>query len=302
MRVGYPCINWTIGCKGDRTFRLNSFQEARFVMTVANNLDCLAQMLAYNVNQRLLFFRISSNLIPFASHPVCNLDWKHIFAEQFQKIGAFIKSRHIRISMHPGQFTVLNSPHPKVFQNSLSELEYHVQVLDALDLDPTAKIQIHIGGVYGDKSASMQRFCERFRQLDAALQRRLVIENDDQNFNVDDGLAIYQAVGIPILFDAFHHSVLPGNLDLSTALARTAQTWAMTDGIPMVDYSSQAPHQSVGKHCQSIDLDDFAHFLRQTTPIDFDVMLEIKDKEQSALHALTILTQEPRFQRVFFKG
>jgi UV DNA damage endonuclease len=128
-----------------------------------------------------------------------------------------------------------------------------------------------------------------------------VIENDDQNFNVDDCLTIHQAVGIPIVFDVFHHSILPDNSSLPVALARTAQTWSMTDGIPMVDYSSPALNQSVGKHCQSIDLVDFKNFLQQTKPIDFDIMLEIKDKEQSALHALTILNQEPRFQRVFNK-
>ncbi|MBN2092117.1 UV DNA damage repair endonuclease UvsE, partial [candidate division KSB1 bacterium] len=89
MRIGYPCINWTIGCKGDRTFRLNSYSETRLIETVQNNLDCLLKMLQFNMANDILFFRITSDLVPFASHPVCSLNWQEYFKTKFAEIGQF---------------------------------------------------------------------------------------------------------------------------------------------------------------------------------------------------------------------
>ena len=151
MKIGYPCLNLTIGCKASRTFRLKSFSEQRLIETVADNLDCLMHILRWNVERRILFFRITSDLVPFASHPVCRFDWLGHFRETFARIGAFIRSHNIRISMHPDPFTLINSRDEAIFERSCRELLYHAQVLDAMELDRTAKIQIHVGGVYGDK-------------------------------------------------------------------------------------------------------------------------------------------------------
>ena len=155
MKIGYPCINWTIGCKGDRTFRLKSYSEDRLIRTVRNNLDCLLAMLRFNVEHDILFFRITSDLVPFASHPVCDFDWLDYFKQDFAAIGSYINARSIRISMHPGQFTILNSPDAGVLEASSKELEYHAQVLDAMGLDTSAKIQLHVGGVYGNNGLEL---------------------------------------------------------------------------------------------------------------------------------------------------
>jgi UV DNA damage endonuclease len=99
----------------------------------------LKQILQYNVKNNLLFFRISSDLIPFASHPICGLDWSRHFQLVFEQLGEFIKKYNIRISMHPDQFVVLSSPTNEVVENSINELRYHCKVLDAMGLDDTAK-------------------------------------------------------------------------------------------------------------------------------------------------------------------
>jgi UV DNA damage endonuclease len=156
MKVGYPCINWTIGCKGNRTFRLKSYSERRLIDVVTNNLDCLLKILTLNVDHNLLFFRITSDLIPFASHPVCQFDWLTYFKDQLSSIGAFIRSNKVRISMHPGQYTLLNSSDDGILIRSIKELRYHTSVLDAMELDTSAKIQVHIGGVYGDSQNGIQ--------------------------------------------------------------------------------------------------------------------------------------------------
>ena len=289
MRIGYPCINWTIGCKGDRTFRLKSYSEARLIETIENNLNCLLKMLAFNVKQDLLFFRITSDLVPFASHPINKFDWSDYFKRDFQEIGAFVKTHGLRISMHPDQFTLLNSVDTAVFDRSVSELQYHAQVLDLMELSLSDKIQIHVGGVYGDKAQSMERFIIRFDTLDDQIRRRLVIENDDRLYTLKDCLQIHATTGIPVLFDVYHHSVNNSGETIRRAFDLFTKTWKNKDGVPMVDYSSQRPSERRGKHAESIDLTHFTHFINETLDFDFDIMLEIKDKEASALKAVEIL-------------
>ncbi|HDS46213.1 MAG TPA: UV DNA damage repair endonuclease UvsE [Methanomicrobia archaeon] len=295
MKIGYPCLNRTIGCKAARTFRLKSYSEERVIDAVANNLDCLQNILAFNVERDLLFFRITSDLVPFASHRVNQFDWQRYFTSQFRTIGRFIKAQNIRISMHPDQFTLINSIDAEVFERSVRELRYHAAVLDLMGLDRAAKIQLHVGGVYGDKQASMQRFVTRYGELEDTIRRRLVIENDDRLYTLDECLQLHEETGIPVLFDVYHHEVNSSGASLREAVSRITGTWKHRDGLPMVDYSSPAPSsQRRGKHAETIDLRHFQQFIEETAGLEFDLMLEIKDKEASALQAVTVLKQLER--------
>jgi UV DNA damage endonuclease len=295
MRIGYPCINRTVGCRNNRTFRLKSYSEQRLVETVASNLACLRRILEFNVSHGILFFRITSDLVPFASHPICQFDWRGHFAEVLEGIGSFIKEHAIRISMHPDQFIVVNSVNEDVFRRSVRELLYHAMLLDAMGLDASAKVQIHIGGVYGDKQRSMDRFVERFGLLDGAITRRLVIENDDRSYTLADCMQVHACTGVPVLLDLFHHEVNPSGGSLRVALQEISGTWQQRDGIPMLDYSTQQPDTRPGKHAESINLVHFEQFLQQSHPFDMDVMLEIKDKEASAKRAIEVAALDARF-------
>ena len=295
MKLGYPCINWTIGCKGDRTFRLKSYSEERLIETVQNNLDCLYQMLRFNVEKNLLFFRITSDLIPFASHPICTFNWQNHFKSDFKRIGDFIREHDIRISMHPDQFIVLNSLKDDIVDRSIAELQYHSEVLDLMHLDTTAKIRLHIGGVYNDKEQSIQRFAERFKGLNNIIRRRLVIENDDVSYNPTDCMMLHDICGIPLLFDYYHFQIRNENEPFPEVLETVFSTWKSDDGLPLVDYSSTRVNERSGAHTEHIDLNDFIHFINKSKPYDFDIMLEIKDKETSALIAQEFLQNDPRF-------
>jgi UV DNA damage endonuclease len=295
MKIGYPCINRTIGCKADRTFRLRSYSEEKLIETVAHNLDCLERILHRNVEQHILFFRISSDLVPFASHPICRFDWPGHFRDTFARIGDFIRTHGIRTSMHPDQFTLINSRDEAIFERSCAELLYHARVLDALGLDRSARIQIHVGGVYGDRDASLQRFVTRFARLDPTIRARLAIENDEKSYGLQDCLRLHGATGLPVLFDTFHHALLNHGEDLPAALGLACPTWSAEAGIPMVDYSTQAAGKPVGAHAPSLDAEDFRLFLARSRPFDFDVMLEIKDKEASALRAVALAGKDARF-------
>jgi UV DNA damage endonuclease len=300
MKIGYPCINNSITRYAPSTFRLASYSENRLVQTVKGNLIHLNQILRYNVKNNLLFFRISSDLIPFASHPICKLNWRRIYRSAFEEIGDFIKSHNIRISMHPDQFVILNSPNTKTVENSINELKYHCSILDAMCLDETAKIQIHVGGLYKNKQEAIDRFIRTFNRIskfvDCSTKKRLIIENDDHLYSLRDCFSINQETGIPIVFDSFHHELLNNEEPMLIALQKAMSTWNIcSDGLPIVDYSSQNKVNGEenkgrkGRHAESIDLILFKRFLKQTQDLDFDIMLEIKDKEKSALKALEVL-------------
>lgn len=286
MKIGYPCQNWTLGCNAAQTFRLASYSEDRLIETVQNNLDCLQKIMEWNVERNILFFRITSDLVPFASHPVCTFDWQHHFNDQFKRIGEYVRRNNIRISMHPDQFVLINSPKTEIVENSIRELEYHAEVLDLMGEESDAKIQIHVGGLYGDRDEAIKRFCTNFTKLSNNIKRRLVIENDDRLFSVQDCLEIHNTVGIPILFDTFHHEILNHGESMRDAMKRVGETWKKDDGIPMIDYSSQNPEGKKGKHTDQIDLDHFHMIMSQLEGLEFDVMFEIKDKEKSVMRVL----------------
>jgi UV DNA damage endonuclease len=295
LKIGYPCINLSIGCRNSTSFRLKSYSGEKLVHTVENNLKCLELILSFNVSRNLLFFRLTSDLVPFASHPVNDYDWQAHFRDEFKKTGKFIRDNAIRISMHPDQFIVLNSTREDVFQSSLRELDYHASVLDAMELDNTNKIQIHTGGIYGDKVLSMERFVERYNGLPQKIRDRLVLENDDKLYSFKDCMNIHKRTGIPVLLDTFHHEILNNGEDLLEIFREFSRTWKKRDGIPMLDYSLQYPGGKQGRHAESIDIDRFRGFIEKVKDFDFDIMLEIKDKEASALKASEILKKDPRF-------
>lgn len=307
MKIGYPCINNSIPRTSPSTFRLVSYSENRLIQTVRDNLIHLNQILKYNVKNNLLFFRISSDLIPFASHPICKFSWYKFFQSEFKQIGDYIKKYSIRITMHPDQFVILNSPNNKIVENSINELKYHSKVLDTMCLDDTAKVQIHVGGVYGNKLEARDRFVKTYNNDsklvddEDSIKRRLVIENDDRLYSLKDCLQINQQTGIPIVFDSFHHECYSnGELSLlQIALQEAMLTWkSREDGLPIVDYSSQDTRNKgdnksnrKGKHAETIDTILFKKFLKKTEGLDFDIMLEIKDKEKSALKALGVVRE-----------
>ncbi|XHH07652.1 MAG: UV DNA damage repair endonuclease UvsE [Candidatus Bathyarchaeia archaeon] len=297
MKIGYPCINITVGCTSGHTFRLKSYSEDRLKETVKTNLQCLSRTLKYNKEHNLLFFRVCSGLVPFASHPINTFNWQQHFKDEFEALGEYIKQNNFRISTHPDQFTLINSIDKEIFERSKKELQYHAQIFDLMRLDESAKIQIHVGGAYGNKPHSIRTFIERYKLLDSQVKRRLVIENDDRLFDVDDCLEISAQTAIPVLFDEFHHKTnhRAGKENIDFELI--SKTWKTKDGLPMVDYSSQQPQAKTGQHTQSIDVADFEVFLKRTLPFDFDIMLEIKDKEASANKALQIALNDPRIKR-----
>jgi UV DNA damage endonuclease len=293
MKIGYPCINYSIGKKTVSTFRLSLYTEEKFIQCVTYNLATLVEILKFNIANNLMFFRISSDVIPFASHPICKFDWKEYFKPDLIKIGQLIKHHNIRISMHPDQFVILNAKSQDIVNNSIRELEYHTDLLDLMELDYSSKVQIHIGGVYGDKAKSKKQFISNYKTLlSENIKKRLVIENDDHLYNLKDCIEIHEFTGIPILFDVFHHLCFDNNFPLNIALQISNNTWNPgKDGIMMIDYSNQELNQKKGKHSHTLDIKQFEKFIISIPNLDLDIILEIKDKEKSAKKAIEVINK-----------
>lgn len=290
MRIGYPCLNLSLPARPSRTFRISSYSDLRLRETVEANLSALAALLAWNRAHGLLFHRVSSEIVPFASHPVCAFDWRGAFAPMIEEIGKLIRAAGMRVSMHPDQFVLLNSPNPAVVEASRRDLLWHADLLDLLGTGGDAKIQIHVGGLYGERAAALDRFAEVFATLPAHVRARLAVENDDRLFPLADCLRLSERTGIPVILDTFHHALLHRGETLRAAAKRAAATWRKGDGPPMFDYSSQAPGARAGAHAASLDADDFRSTWKEIRAVDPDLMLEIKDKEKSALLARSILS------------
>lgn len=297
MRIGYPCLNLGLPCRPSRTFRLASLDEERLYATLNGNLACLEEIVRWNADHGLLFLRITSDLVPLASHPENRLPWEKEFAPRFAETGELIHSFGMRTSMHPGQYTLLNSPRPEVVGAAQADLRYHARVMELLGLDQRAKIQIHVGGIYGDKGASLTRFVRAVEGLDPEIRARLVVENDERLYAFSDVVRIHEKTGLPVVFDAYHHTLHSDGLPLRDALATQAGTWAPEDGLPIVDYSSPLEGGRFGSHAHILDRAHFRGFLEGSRPHDFDLMLEVKDKERSALQALAIAADDPRLVR-----
>lgn len=132
MKIGYVSTNYSLDCRADATFRLKSLTETKVLETASSNLNCLKRILAWNVEHGILFFRISSNTIPFASHPKNTTNWRDELRDLLKEIGSYVRNNGIRVSMHPGQYTVINSERREIIEASIKELEYHADLLDLM--------------------------------------------------------------------------------------------------------------------------------------------------------------------------
>lgn len=281
--IGYACMNLDTSPSSFRTCRIQNLSEDLHRELIFHNLGVLEAMIDYNVLHEVKRYRISSSLIPFASSKACTLDWRREFRGRLEQIGEKIRSAGIYISVHPGQYTVLNSPKSEVVRASVREVEYHADLLRYLQADESGKIILHVGGEYRDKESAMRRFVENYQQLPSEIKKCLTIENDDKIFSVEDVLRISQMTGTPVIYDNLHHQVLPsmGGFSECEILEKVLATW-VNKGRPKMHYSQQAPEKSPGSHSSTIDLTKFAEdYQKSYRHFDIDIMLEVKDKNRS---------------------
>jgi UV DNA damage endonuclease len=283
-RLGFVASVLSEGLTTSRTCRLSNASPLRLRELTAQNLAALDQVLSFLDRYEIGLYRISSNLIPFASHPINTIKWWKEFAPDFRHLGSRIRQVGVRVSMHPGQYTVLNSPSPAIVAAAVAELGYQARLLDALGVDRSSKIVLHVGGLYGGtENDAIGRFIERARELPKPVLDRLVIENDDRLFDAGEVMAVHRALRIPVVFDWLHHQANPCARPVEELLPTIFSTWTRSDGRPKIHMSSQAAGGPPGAHADDVAVEDMMAFLRVAPNTLFDCMLEAKEKDRALL-------------------
>ncbi|PKK39289.1 hypothetical protein ABB02_01521 [Clostridiaceae bacterium JG1575] len=298
-RVGYACLNLDVP-GSFQTLRLSSFTEERWREKTRANLSYLKDIVTYHLTTKLPMLRLSSDLIPLATLCAPKTPWEEEFAEEFSSLRKAIAP--IRFSMHPGQYTVLNSPNPDVVRKSIEDLDYHARVLKSLGGGPANKMVLHIGGRYGDAKAAMERFIETVNGLPESILQHLVLENDQSLYHIEEVLFLSRKTKLPVIFDNLHHRLnRPKNAASDREYITAAMnTWGRGDGRPIIHYSQEDPIKRKGAHSKTIELEPFLTYLQQMPATIPDLMLEVKDKNRSAEKLLMVLENNKRRAEVLW--
>lgn len=295
MNLGYACINMSLSKQKPRITTNRGMVKKTFLTKGVDyaselallNVNDLIKILKWNVQNGVNFFRISSDIFPWASHyRLSDLPQYLEIKDALLVAGSYAKENNLRITAHPGPYNVLVSPNSSVVKNTIIDLEIHANMFDMLEMSRTTynKINIHCNGVYGDKRSAMDRFCNNFEDLSDSVKKRLTVENDDKQsmYSVRDLMYIHEKIGIPIVFDYHHHKFCDGGLSERDALSLAVSTWP-NDITPVVHYSeSKSIHESDDK-IKAQAHSDYIYNLPETYGFDLDIMIEAKAKELSIL-------------------
>jgi len=287
MRIGYACINMTLGEKNITTNRgmIRKTFDSKGLKYVSElslqNVRDLIEVIKWNEKNGINLYRMSSDMFPWSSEYNFN-DLPDItkIKNLLSGLGNLVKQYNHRLSFHPGPFNVLASPSESVVKKTISELDKHSEIMDMIGLpvSPFSKINIHVGGAYGNKQDAMKRWVDNFQLLGDNTKKRLTVENDDKPnmFTVKDLLYIHEHTKVPIVFDYHHHNCHNDGMSTEDALKLAVATWP-SDITPTVHISEPRDEQNFRAH------HDYVVNEVNTYGYDLDLMFESKAKELSVL-------------------
>jgi UV DNA damage endonuclease len=310
VRFGYVAMSVQLeNASPSRTMTMATFSKLadreagirRLERLAEENLRNTLRLLKHNRYMDVQVYRMTSKLIPLATHEDM-MDWNPyvVLAEPLAEVGDFVREHGMRVSFHPDHFTVLSTPREVVLRNSVKDLDYHVKMLEGMDLDERATCNIHVGGSYGDKEVAGDRFVRQFRQLESRIAQRITLENDDKTFTAAETLAISEEVGVPMVLDIHHHAVNPGLERAEVLWPRILKTWDHSvwnikqNGLaksghtpewlpPKLHVSSPKTATEPRSHADHIEIEPLMKFLVDIagSTAAIDVMIEAKRKDEA---------------------
>tara|TARA_B100000989_G_C19484862_1_gene446937 strand:- start:185 stop:1144 length:960 start_codon:yes stop_codon:yes gene_type:complete len=295
IQLGLCCINSYL-----RNLKPPIFSSRKMIIRTVNekgidflkekiiqNLKDTLVLLDYNEEHGIKVFRLSSELFPHKTNPKVE-DYTFDFAlELLKQIGDKAKSYNQRLTFHPGHFNVIGTPNLEYFKHTVEDLSYHADVLDLMGCDQNSVMVIHGGGVYGDKEKTKERWCEQYKKLPKNVRKRLVLENCEKNFSIQDCLDISKIVNIPVVFDTHHYTcynILHPDEKLeneSFYIPLILETWKKRFIKPKFHISEQGSGK-VGHHSDFIEIiPDFLLEIPDKYNTNIDIMIEAKAKEKA---------------------
>jgi len=285
IRLGYACISKTLSnVTTSSTITYTTFQKdkdyKKIDTAIKSNLNALKEILTYNIKNNIHFFRLSSKLIPLATKSDVIFDYIDPYKDYYNSIAKIIKDNKLRIDFHPDEFCVLNSTKSEVVKNSIAILEYHYNLLKALEIKNKILV-LHIGGnTFGKKNS---RFINNFNTLSKDIQESIAIENDDKIFNIMDCIYISKNINVPVILDYHHHICNHDELDINDYLKDILSSWH--NATPKMHFSSpkNKTKKDFRSHNDYINVDDFINFIDLLKPFnhDVDIMIEAKAKDEA---------------------
>jgi len=259
----------------------------KLILITAQNLQHTKRILYYNIAHEIELYRFSSTLVPLATHPEVLWDFLTPFKKEWEEIGSLVQHFKLRVSFHPNQFTLFTSQREEVTTNAVISMDYHFKMLNAMNALDTGLINIHIGGAYGDKNSSLNRFHQNLKRLPKEIKKHMTLENDDKTYDVRETLLTCEKENIPMVLDYHHYMANNGEIDLPLYLHRIFKTWDHFNMVPKVHISSPKSDQAYRSHSDFISLDFVLPFLKMAKELnqDFDIMIEAKQKNL-AMHRL----------------
>lgn len=259
-----------------------NYNTSKLLEITKNNLDSLYEIIKYNVKNNFHFYRLTSKLVPLATHDKVDFDYITPLLDEYKKIGKLINDNNIRVDTHPDQYAVLNSMDSKIVKNTVEILEYHYKIMDAIGIKDKIII-LHVGSSACGKKASITRFINNFNKLPDYIKKCIAVENDDKVYNIKDVLELCHKINVPMVLD-YHHFICNNEKeDINDYLKGIIDTW---DGkLPKMHFSS--PKSKLKKefrsHSDYINKECFIKFINilKKQDKDIDIMLEAKAKDDA---------------------
>ena len=292
MNLGYACINTALKANSiftNRTMRRKTFDSKGldYVSDLSlQNVKDLEIIVKWNNEMGIKLFRLSSQIFPWMEeYEFCDLKDDVEICDRMFEIGNIARQAGQRLTMHPGPFHCLASPNPKVVERTIIGLNKHSEQFNMMGYEPSHynKINIHVGGAYGDKESALNRFCKNFELLRDDTKKRLVVENDDSptEYSVKDLYeGVYKRIGTPITFDYFHHKFNTGGQTEEEALKLAATTWP-TGITQCCHYSESRRKEKLDESIRPQAHSDIIYDKIDTYGLEPDIVIEAKLKEQA---------------------
>lgn len=291
VRLGYVSIalglpKVTTSSKVTYTYYQKLYSEEKKItklkQVTSSNISALKDILEYNTRNNIHFYRMTSSLVPLATHPEVNWNYRTFFKRNFQIIGEHLKSNKIRVDTHPDQFNVINSVSPEVVENTKNNLWFHTNLFEDLNY-PLGKMVLHVGSGAGGKEKSLERFKENFTNYPKEITSKIILENDDKTFTAKETLKLCKELGIPMVLDAHHHLCNNDGEDIKSLLGEIFHTWKNENLPPKLHFSSPKETPTDRRHADFINPDEFISFLELCRDFntDIDIMIEAKMKDSA---------------------